>query len=266
MSRSRMRRRAVLGAVSMRASGTRSLTARCAAGKGQQRDVTRALDRHAEPTLMARTNARHAARQNLAALLHELRKNIRALVVDHVHLLDTELADFLFAEVLTLAARTSARTTGASRAAFAPRTTGTAFAPRTTGTTFATWAGMATWAAVTSAWAMTSARSMSAAFTLWGAGGSLRLRWFLFVCHNLFCLSLFSGRSKLRHYKDFCSKRAGIRSTTTKPSKTFSWRLRTAPRAAAAWCGADDARHGLRVCRRVSSGASNLHRDGSSGT
>jgi len=185
MSRRRMRGGAVLAAVHVCTSGTRCLRTRRAAGKRQQRDVARALDGHAEPTLMARANAGHAARQDLAALLHELRKNIRALVVDHVHLLDAELADFLLAEILALAARTPAWTAGASRPAFAPRTARTAFAPRTTGPTFAPRSGMTAGTAVSSAWAMTSTRCMAAAFTLWRAGGSLRLRWFLFVCHNL---------------------------------------------------------------------------------
>ena len=105
----------------------RSLRARGAACERQQRDVARALDRFAEPALMARANARHAARQNLSALLHELRQNVGALVVDEVHLLDTELADFLLAEILALAAaRTAGTSWTAAWAAFAARTTVTA--------------------------------------------------------------------------------------------------------------------------------------------
>ena len=70
---------------------------------------------------MTGAHAGHAARQDLAALLHELRQDVGALVVDEVHLLDTELADFLLAEILALAA---ARTTGTTaRTAFATRTT-----------------------------------------------------------------------------------------------------------------------------------------------
>src|SRR5579885_898914 len=93
-----------------------------AAGKRQQGDIARALDGDAEPALMTRADAGHAAGQNLAALLHELRKNIGALVVDEVHLLDAELADFFLAEILALAARTRAGTTGACGGAFATRT------------------------------------------------------------------------------------------------------------------------------------------------
>jgi hypothetical protein len=50
-----------------------------------------------------------------------LRQDVGALVVDEVHLLDTKLADLLFAEILALAA---ARTAGT--------TAGTAFTARTT--------------------------------------------------------------------------------------------------------------------------------------
>jgi hypothetical protein len=54
-----------------------------------------------------------------------LRQNVGALVVDEIHLLDAELADFLLAEILALPARTPARTARAtaSRTAVAPRTT-----------------------------------------------------------------------------------------------------------------------------------------------
>jgi len=80
---------------------------------------------------MASADAGHAARQNLAAFLYELGKNVGALVVDQIHLFDTELTDFLFAEKLALAAARSAGT--------ATRTTGSAFTARTAaGTTFAT--------------------------------------------------------------------------------------------------------------------------------
>ena len=70
---------------------------------------------------MARADAGHAARQNLAALLHELRQDVGTLVVDEVHLLDTELADLLLAEILALAAARTARTT--ARTAFTTRAT-----------------------------------------------------------------------------------------------------------------------------------------------
>jgi hypothetical protein len=103
----------------------RGLRARGAACEWQQSDIARALDGHAEPALVARANSGHAARQNLASFLDELRKNVGALVVDEIHLLDAELADFLFAEILALAARTAAGSarTSAAWAAFAARTT-----------------------------------------------------------------------------------------------------------------------------------------------
>src|ERR1700688_5027154 len=85
-------RRSVSG---LRNDLARRLRARSAACKRQQSDVARALDGHAEPALVARANSGHAPRQNLAALLDKLRKNVRALVVDEVHLLDAKLADFL---------------------------------------------------------------------------------------------------------------------------------------------------------------------------
>jgi hypothetical protein len=129
-----------------------------AAGEGHERDVAGALDGDAEPTLMARADTGHAAREDFAALLHELGEDVGALVVDEVHLLDAELADFLFAEILALAAGTSAGTA---------RSTGAAFATRA---------------------AMTAARAVSAAVTTGAiatrcAAGSLRLlSWF--ICHN----------------------------------------------------------------------------------
>jgi hypothetical protein len=96
-----------------------------AAGEGHEGDVAGTLDGYAEPTLVARADAGHAARKNFAAFLHKLGEDIGALVVDEVHFFDAELAYFLFAEILALAARAS---TGTSRAA---RTTGTAFATGT---------------------------------------------------------------------------------------------------------------------------------------
>jgi hypothetical protein len=86
---------------------------------------------------VTRANTGHAARKNFAALLHKLRKNVGALVVDQVHFLDAKLADFFLAEKLPLAAArsawTAARTTGTRTfAASATATTGTAFATSTT--------------------------------------------------------------------------------------------------------------------------------------
>jgi hypothetical protein len=133
-------------------NGARSGAARGATGKRQQSDVASALDSDAEPALVTRANAGHAARKNLAALLHKLGKNVGALVVDQIDLLDTELADFLFAEKLALAA---ARSTGPSA-----RTTRTTFTASTTttrttftATTAATMSSVATTARTTfAAW------------------------------------------------------------------------------------------------------------------
>src|SRR5437762_4516426 len=100
----------------------RGLGARRASRKWQQRDVARPLDGHAQPALVPRANARHSPRQNLPALLHELRQNVRALVVDKVHPLDAELADLLLAEILALAPGPASRT-ARTATTFAPRAT-----------------------------------------------------------------------------------------------------------------------------------------------
>jgi hypothetical protein len=156
----------------------RGLRASGAACERKQGDVARALDGDAEPTLMTRAHARHAARKNLAALLYELRKNVSTLVVDQVHLLDTKLADFLFAEILALAAARATWT--------AARSTWTAFAASTTASS--AWAAFATSTAapgVTSS-GMTATARMTAfaprSITARRGGrwsGSLRLLWFL---------------------------------------------------------------------------------------
>jgi hypothetical protein len=130
-----------------------------AAGEGHERDVASALDGDTEPALMARADSSHAAREDFAALLHELREDVGAFVVDEIHFLDAELADFFLAEVLALAAGPStgtARSTGA--AAFATRT------------------------AVTAAGAV-SAAVTTGAFAARCACGGLRLL-LLFICHN----------------------------------------------------------------------------------
>src|SRR6266852_5594921 len=91
------------------------------------RDMSRRRSRHghAQPALMPRANAGHPPRQNLPALLHELRQDVRALVVDEVHLLDAELAHLLLPEILALAPGPASGTswTPAAGSAFAPRTT-----------------------------------------------------------------------------------------------------------------------------------------------
>src|SRR5260370_10403780 len=82
----------------------RCLRARRASRERQERDVAGPLDGHAQPPLMPRANARHTAGQNLSPLLHELRKNVRALVVDEVHLLHPGLSNLFLSEILALAA------------------------------------------------------------------------------------------------------------------------------------------------------------------
>jgi hypothetical protein len=128
-------RRSVRG---LRNDLARGLRAGGAACERQQGDIARALDGDAEPALVARANSGHAARQNFAAFLDELRKNVGALVVHEVHLLDTKLADFLFAEILALAAWTAAGPAWATaaRSAFAARTTVPAAGAAMTTTTF----------------------------------------------------------------------------------------------------------------------------------
>jgi len=108
-----------------RYNDARRLRACRAACEWQQSDVARTLDSHAQPALVTRANARHSPRQNLPAFLHELGKNVRAFVVDEVHLLDAELANLLLPEILALAAWTASGTTrtAASRSTLTPRTT-----------------------------------------------------------------------------------------------------------------------------------------------
>ena len=92
---------------------------------------------------MTSADASHAARQNFAALLHKLGKNVGTLVIDHVHFFRAELANFLFAEILTLAAAraawSAAGTSGtAAFATTAATATGSAFTTRAAGAAFAT--------------------------------------------------------------------------------------------------------------------------------
>jgi hypothetical protein len=138
----------------------RGMSACGAAGERHQSDVAGALDGYAEPTLVARADAGHAARKNLAALLHELREDVGAFVVDEVHFFYAELADFFLAEVLALAARASA---GPARA-----TTGTAFTART---------------AMTAAGAVSATVTAGATFATGCAAGGRGLL-LLLICHN----------------------------------------------------------------------------------
>src|SRR5262249_7787485 len=85
---------------------------------------------------MTGANASHAAGQDLAALLHELGKNVGALVVDQIDLFDTKLAHFFLPEKLALAARTSAWSTRTPGTAFAASTARTALTSRITAMAF----------------------------------------------------------------------------------------------------------------------------------
>src|ERR1700722_3261750 len=105
----------------------RLLRPRRASRERQQRNIPGALDRHAQPPLVPRAHPGHAPGQNLAAFLHKLRKNVRALVVDEIHLLHTKLADFLLAKILALPTTRPARTRPAGPA-FTPRSAMTATA------------------------------------------------------------------------------------------------------------------------------------------
>jgi hypothetical protein len=81
--------------------------------EGQKRDVARPLDGFAEPALVARAGAGHAAGQNLAAFLHKRLEHLDFLVVDEIHVLDAKTAYFLFAEILALSAAARAAWTTA---------------------------------------------------------------------------------------------------------------------------------------------------------
>src|SRR6266550_4220026 len=63
-----------------------------------QRDLSRALDRHLQLPLVHRARARDATRQHLAALRHERSQELDVLVVDVVDLIRAELADLAAAE------------------------------------------------------------------------------------------------------------------------------------------------------------------------
>src|SRR5579864_3681179 len=70
----------------------------------QQCDVARALDRFAQPSLVPRASAGHAARKNFAAILHESVQHVRFLVVNVIDFIHAETAHFALAEKLALAA------------------------------------------------------------------------------------------------------------------------------------------------------------------
>jgi len=80
-----------------------------------KRDVACALDRFAEPPLVARARARHAARQNFASILHEWLKHLDLLVVDKVHALDTRTGNLSSCGSTALAARARAARAATTR-------------------------------------------------------------------------------------------------------------------------------------------------------
>jgi len=204
-----------------------------AACEGHQRDVAGALDGYAEPTLVARADAGHAARENLAALLHELGEDVGALVVDEVHFFDAKLADFFLAKILALAARASAGTS-----------------------TWATGAAFAAWTAMTAARAVSATVTAGATFATRSAAGGLRLL-LLLICHNCLPFPFDSDSAEVSK-----SSNKGARDGPRPPQKA-NWRplalgLRLelpglAPEPVQ--CGADGVRHGLRAFARASSGA-----------
>src|SRR5882672_4100747 len=164
----------------------RRLRARCAACKRHEGDVSRPLNRDAQPALVPRAHAGHPARQNFSTLLHELRQDVRALVVDEIHLLHAELANLLLAEILPLPARPSARTTrsawaSAARPAFAPRP------------------------AMSAAVAAVTARA-----TFTPRSSSRRRCLFLFLCHTF-------------HPFTSCPASAGVHSSKLQKNRNRSW-------------------------------------------
>jgi hypothetical protein len=70
----------------------------CSAGKWQQCDVARLLDRQTEAALMRRAYARQTTRHNFAAFGDKLGQQANVFVVDRVDFLDTEFANFLATE------------------------------------------------------------------------------------------------------------------------------------------------------------------------
>ncbi len=221
----------------------RRLCSRRAARKRQQGDVARPLDGHAQPALMARAHARHPARQNLPAFLHELRQDVRALVVDEVHLLDAELAHLLFAEILALAAWPSA---GSARTT----ATWSTFAPRAT---------------------MPAARSTVTTTTFTPRSSSRRRCLFLFLWHTFHPFTDRPDRIGSKRFlkPEILSSMQRIFSplgASSLPRPAPALLALPPPGREPVWCGADAARRAFRASARVSSGASNLRQDARSDT
>ena len=64
-------------------------------GVGQQRQMTRALDRCCEVTLMSCAGAGHAARKDLASLGHEAAQTCDVLVINVLYLVNAEASNLL---------------------------------------------------------------------------------------------------------------------------------------------------------------------------
>jgi len=221
----------------------RCLSARRAAGKWQESDVARPLDGHAQPALVPRANARHAARQNLSALLHELRQDVRALIVDEVHLFDAELANFFLAEILALASWPSAGTARSTA-------TWSTFAPRAT---------------------MPAARSTVTTTTFTPRSSSRRRCLFLFLWHTFHPFTDRPDRIGSKRFlkPEILSSMQRIFSplgASSLPRPAPALLALPPPGREPVWCGADAARRAFRASARVSSGASNLRQDARSDT
>ena len=227
----------------------RRLSARRAAREGQQGDVARSLDGHTQPALVASAYAGHPPRQNLPALLNELRQDVRALVVDEVHLLDAELANFLLAEILALAAWPSTGT------AWAARTTATrsAFTPRAT---------------VPAAWPVATVTTTT--FTPRSSAGRCCL--FLFLCHNYHPFTDRPDRIGINLLVKPAEPESLFLNSRILAAHGTSWSPRPAPalppleREPGPVCGADVARRASRASPKVFSGASSLRQGARSGT
>jgi hypothetical protein len=206
-----------VSALRLRNDLARGLRASGAACERQQGDVARALDGDAEPALMTRADAGHTARKNLAALLDELRKNVGALVVDEIHLFDTKLADFLFAEILALAARAAA---GAARTS--------------------AWSAFTTRTTVPAAWTMTTTAFAARRSTV-------RLRLFRIVCHCFLPFSLETGNAKFEIRNAKISWPRDVRLRLRARALVPEWE--STPELTRVRCGAGDGRRVVRACR-----------------
>ncbi len=199
---------------------------------------------------MPRANTSHPARQNLSPFLDKLRKNVSALVVDEVHLFDTELADFLFAEVLALSATWTSGSTRTAGATFAATTTATRSSFATSAS--ATMSTFPTWSSLT--------------FAGWSSCGSLWL--FLFLCHTFLpfpCRSptAASGTAQSRLKERSLPFLRPTESGCYKPTRR--WRA-ARPLREPERDDADGERHAGRVCAKASFGVSGLHRGARSDT